>query len=85
VFVASSKSLARTPNRDDLRLAADDNANNDFMFSGQTPSVKLADGTTAGAMVPTKGTTVTRPLAVVDLPDTDRERLHADLLAFIDA
>jgi len=37
----------------------------------------VPDGTTAGAMVPTKGTTVTRPLAVVDLPDTDRSVVWA--------
>ena len=31
---------------------ADDNANNDFFFSEQTPAVTLADGTTAGAAFP---------------------------------
>lgn len=51
----SGAPLSRAQAADDAGLAKDDDANNDFMFSGQTPAVTLADGSTAGAGFPAAG------------------------------
>ena len=48
----SGAPIVRTPTLDDPKLAADGNSANDFLFSQQTPSVTLADGTTAGSAFP---------------------------------
>jgi Dyp-type peroxidase family len=48
----SGAPLVRTPTVDRPDLAADDNANNDFLFSEVTPPVTLADGTMAGTAFP---------------------------------
>jgi Dyp-type peroxidase family len=48
----SGAPLVRTPDQDQAELAADDNANNDFLFSGPTPAVKLQDGKIAGSGFP---------------------------------